>query len=171
MKYCDCACHIHNPFWLLPVILKLASTGLPDTWWKSMWVGWGTEIRISSDWKAGMQGHVNIRESVWKGYEYLDLSKILSTPPLLTSFVVSRHEETELHLFNCFIHGTTSVFLKWKSVKGEGVLPNFFLVLQYVCSCNLSFNKTKTKRLFLLCDVAIESLSLKDIYAWTRNPE
>lgn len=31
--------------------------------------------------------------------------------------------------FIYFTHGTTSVCLKWKCVKGEGVLPSYFLIL------------------------------------------
>lgn len=46
-----------------------------------------------SDGKAGIQVLVNIGESVWRCYEYTDLSNILSTHLLLAKFRVSSSEE------------------------------------------------------------------------------
>lgn len=59
-----------------------------------------------------MRGLVNIGESVWKAYEYSDLSKILNIHLFLTVRRVSNSEDAKIRLFNYVIHGTSSLCLK-----------------------------------------------------------
>lgn len=55
---------------------------------------------------------MNIGESVWKAYEYSDLSKILNIHLFLTVRRVSNSEDAKICLFNYVIHGTSSLCLK-----------------------------------------------------------
>lgn len=47
-----------------------------------------------------MQVLVSIEESGWRCYEYSELSKILHTHLLLTTFRLSNSEEAKFHLFH-----------------------------------------------------------------------
>lgn len=53
---------------------------------------------------------MNIGESVWKAYEYSDLSKILNIHLFLTVRRVSNSEDAKICLFNCHSWNIFSVF-------------------------------------------------------------
>lgn len=158
--YCDCASCIHNTFWLHPVTLKLAHTRCLDAWWESMWAGWGIEIGISSDGKAGMQVLVIIRESRWRCYEYSDLSKILNTHLLLTTFGVSDSEEAKFHLFHSW--NNFCVFEVEMCERGGSFAKLLLDSVMYFLSQSLSLSlkkpPKKPKRLLPLWDVAMKNV-------------
>lgn len=159
LGYCDCASCICNTFWLHPVTLKLADTRCLDAWWKSMWAGWGIEIRISSDGKAGMQVLLNIGESGWRCYEFSDLSKILNTHLLLTTFRVSNSEEAKFHLFHSWNNFCVWSGSVWKGRQICQVTSWFSNVLALTVSPRASPRPPPTQKGYSLSEMLPSKMS------------
>lgn len=148
-----------------PVILKLASAGTPRSLMREP-VSWlKNRDKISSDWKAGMRGLMNIGESVWKGYEYFDLSKILNIHLFLTAHRVSNSETAKIYL----LFHSWNIFCVFEiEVSERGGSSAKLLLGSVICLLLQSLNETQPKRIFLLWGVALSGW-FKGSYVWTRD--